>query len=190
MTGNNEYKFTPWISFNKIYEKNISSKSRSNIFIPKNEIITKPCAGIYLIADSAIGSLNSPESLIYIGKTAGENKWTNFHDRLWKHCCKSIGECGGKYMLTNGKMVKDNSDKTEPQDTKKWANYRIQDFKGFENWNFSFFILNQPDFDLAKKKISIIEDITMYAYSYYSSPEKTLCNSDSPNKSVKFPWHE
>jgi hypothetical protein len=115
----------------------------------------------------------------------GGKKWSTFHDRLWKHCCKAIGECGGKY---DSELQKDKNDKTEPKDTKNWSSYRRNHFKDFSTWYFSFYRLAESDFETAKDKIALMEDITMYAFSYYSNPKMALCNDKEPELTVKFPW--
>jgi hypothetical protein len=183
-----QINYSEWIPFDSIYTYDENATSRGSIFKPKNEMVTNKVAGIYLIADSSIAPLTSPESLINIGKTVGNKKSTTFHDRLWKHCCKAIGECGGSFSERNGNFYKDNADTSEPKDTENWASYRHNQFKNFSTWYFSFYCLEENDFELAKEKIGQIQDITMYAFSHYSNPCKPLCNSQSPKLTVKFPW--
>jgi len=182
------YEYSQWLPFKEIYTLDKNAKSRESKFRVENDIVTKPVAGIYLIADSLVGSLDSPESLIYIGKTVGTTKLSSFHERLWKYCCLAIGECGGRYSFKNGDLQRDGTDRTEPRDTKKWANYRHNQFKDFSTWYFSFYRLDESNFDIAKEKIARMKDITMYAYSYYSTLQKPLCSGSSPQLTVKFPW--
>ena len=183
-----DIKFDKWRPFKEIYTSDENAKTRGAKFKPKNDVITNRVPGIYLIADSRVGSLSSPESLIYIGKTVGKKRLSSFHERLWKHCSKAIGKCGGKYSFQNDKSQRDATDKTEPQDTEDWSRYRHNQFKDFSTWYFSFYCLDESNFELAKEKMSHIENITMYAYSYYSTLHQPLCNSQPPGKTVKFPW--
>jgi len=83
---------------------------------------------------------------------------------------------------------KDAGDKTEPRDTKKWAWYRKKIFAGFDSWFFSFFVLDEDDFTVAKHQIGILEDVTMYAFGYYKGgKEMPICNKTPPSY-VVFPW--
>jgi len=115
----------------------------------------------------------------------GKTRLSSFHDRLWKHCCKVIGECGGKY---NKELQKDDTDETQPRDTKNWANYRHNQFKGFSTWCFSFYRLDESNFEMAKDKITLMEDITMLELSYRLSSQQPLCNGSPSHLTVKFPW--
>jgi hypothetical protein len=180
--------FTDWIKFSELYSYDPEASSREGKFKHVSNIVTTKVAGIYLVADSKVSSLNNAGSVIYIGKTSGKDDWSTFHERLWKHCSKAIGECGGKFSYVNGMYVKDKIDTTEPKDTGKWADYRNNKFHDFNSWHFSFLTLENNDFESAKREIALIEDLIMYAYSYYSNPKLALCNSQKPSKSVKFPW--
>ncbi len=188
------YLYTDWLPFNAIYQWNPKAGSRNGQFIPQDPQVTAPVAGVYLIADTRLGSLSHPDSVIYIGKAVGHRRWSSFHERLWKHACKAIGECGGTYHRQNGGWVREHQDRTEPRDTRNWARYRNEVFQDFSTWYFSFCRLDEADFAAARNAATQLEDMTLHAYRAQAQYQLPICNGTGPrgvanaNIAIHFPW--
>jgi hypothetical protein len=173
-------RFGDWLPFNEAYSQSPDA-GRGSMFQPKARELSDTGVGVYLVGDHWQGGLASPASVIYLGMSVGVRMPSRFHDRLWKRCCKAIGECGGRFTELAG----------EPRDTARWAAYR-RTFKGFDGWHFAFARLNAPDIRAARCVAQEAERAAMgeFVRRHGSMP---VCNG-SPLRQprqlsqVVFPW--
>lgn len=173
-------RFSRWVSFADAYLQR-TGVSHGAMFQPQLSELLEPCAGVYLIADQRLGALDDSACVIYLGSSAGRMGRSRFHDRLWKHCCKAIGECGDKSKNSAG----------EPRDTKRWAAYR-DNFVGFDSWHFAFARVVTPNAEDMEQSAKEAERVVMSAFVQVHGA-KPLCNGTSlrpPRQpaQVVFPW--
>ncbi|KRE89667.1 hypothetical protein ASG87_04955 [Frateuria sp. Soil773] len=152
------------------------------MFVPRTRALTAPGAGLYLIADGGRANLRCPESVIYLGRSSGAKALSTFHMRLWKHCCKAIGACGGGYTGLSG----------EPRDTSNWAAYREKGFKGFAGWHFSLAVLAGRDMGTLASLAETAECAAMEEYKRQAGG-LPACNDKAPRRvsgglEIIFPW--
>lgn len=179
--GRMELRFGDWIPFDAAY-LHVPGARRSSMFQPKARELSNACAGVYLIGDHRQGDLNGPASVIYLGVSVGALAPSRFHDRLWKHCCKASGQCGGKFTGLTG----------EPRDTGRWAAYR-RIFKGFDSWYFALAVLDATDDIECTQRLAREAERGVMAEFVGRHGSMPACNSQSlrPSKHlahVTFPW--
>ncbi|MGN6283057.1 hypothetical protein [Frateuria sp.] len=175
--------FNNWLPFDRAYHYDPELR-RNSMFRPLAGDLGTPWAGLYVIADARLGELSEPASAIYLGRSVGTKSPSTLHDRLWKHCCKAAGHCGGPFTLLGG----------EPRDTRNWARYRRECFKGFDSWHFSWASLVAEDFDSAKRLVKAAERAALHEYERQAGT-LPVCNDERSGRGagafqIAFPWQE